>query len=182
MFDPERQRFGVRSYTVIAWSVVSLFAIVTLASLPTCSGRHWTSALPPQFEIGQRLSYGSRQNGAGTCGAVIYQLSYAQTQKVRRRSIEAFPADLKGPDGLQYEQWAETPVPNELYERYILNTAGLPVGLDCSHGTWEKEWRANAEKSGNYYTTNGKALILLQVSDLQVHPNYLAAVGYFYNP
>ncbi|PDT16383.1 hypothetical protein CO670_13590 [Rhizobium sp. J15] len=83
---------------------------------------------------------------------------------------------------MQYEDWANTPVPKEIYERYVLNTAGSPVGLDCSNGTWEKEWRANAEKAGNYYATNGKALILLQASQLQENPNYLAAVGYFYNP
>ncbi|MGO8127005.1 hypothetical protein ACC728_39910, partial [Rhizobium ruizarguesonis] len=57
-----------------------------------------------------------------------------------------------------------------------------PVGLNCSRGTWQKEWRSAAEKAGNYYSTNGKALILLLASELQYNPIYLAAVGYFYNP
>ena len=73
-------------------------------------------------------------------------------------------------------------MPKDIYERYVLKAAGPPVGLDCSNSTWEKEWRANAEKAGNYYATNGKALILLQASQLQVNPNFLATVGYFYNP
>ncbi|MGO6726213.1 hypothetical protein [Rhizobium ruizarguesonis] len=69
----------------------------------------------------------------------------------------------------------------DIYERYVLNAA-YPVGLNCSGGTWQKEWRAAAEKAGNYYSTNGKALILLWASELQYNPIYLAAVGYFYNP
>jgi hypothetical protein len=63
-----------------------------------------------------------------------------------------------------------------------LNTARHPVGLNCRHGTWEKEWRAIAQEAGNYYSANSKALILLQASELQGNPKYLAAVGYFYNP
>jgi hypothetical protein len=184
VFELERERLSVRPYTLISCSVVTLFVIVILASLPTASGGQWTSALPPQFDIGQRLSYGSTQlpNRAGTCGAVIYQLSYTQTQDIRHRGIEAFPSDLRGPDGLKYEDWASTPVPKDIFERYVLNTARPPVGLNCSHGTWEKEWRAIAQEAGNYYSANSKALILLQASELQGNPKYLAAVGYFYNP
>ncbi|MGZ2453246.1 hypothetical protein ACVIRO_006063 [Rhizobium ruizarguesonis] len=183
MFELATERLSVRVYTVISWAVVSLFAIVVFASLPKSMGRQWTSELPSQFEIYQRQAYGSRQlpNGAGTCGAVIYQLSEAQTQKIRRDGVAAFPSDLTGPNGLKYGRWASTPMPQDIYERYVLNAA-YPVGLNCSRGTWQKEWRAAAEKAGNYYSTNGKALILLWASELQYNPIYLAAVGYFYNP
>lgn len=169
---------------VISWAVVSIFAIVIVGLLPKGMGRQWTSALPSQFEINQRLAYGSTQlpNGAGTCGAEIYQLSEAQTQKIRRNGVAAFPSDLIGPDALKYGSWANTPMPKDIYERYVLNAAYPPVGLNCSHGTWEREWRANAQKAGNYYSTNGKALILLQASELQDNPTYLAAIGYFHNP
>jgi len=173
---------SVRHYTLISWSVVSIFVIVILASLPTCMGRQWTSVLPSEYEINQRQAYGSTQLPNGTCGAVIYQLSWAQTQDIRRNGIAALPAGLKGPDRLKYGDWANTPLPEDVFKRYVLSTAHPPVGLDCSHGTWEKEWRAIAQKAGNYYSTNGKALILLQVSHLQDNPDYLAAVGYFYNP
>jgi len=69
-----------------------------------------------------------------------------------------------------------------MFERYVFNSTDSPVGLNCGHGGWEKEWRANAQMAGNYYSTNGKALILLKASELQDHPEYLAALGYFYNP
>lgn len=182
VFELKRQRLSVRPYTLISWSVVSFFVIVILASLPTARGRQWTSALPSQYKINQRQAYGSTGLPNGTCGAVIYQLSWGQTQEIRRNGIAALPAGLQGPDGLKYGDWVNTPVPKNIFERYILNTAPPPVGLNCSHGTWEKEWRANAQKAGNYYSTNGKALILLQASELQDNPMYLAAVGYFYNP
>ncbi|MDR6670099.1 hypothetical protein [Rhizobium sp. 1399] len=183
-FELERKRLSVRPYTLISWSVVSFFAIVILASLPTARGRQWTSVLPSEYNINQRQAHGSTQlpDGAGECGAVIYQLSWSQTQDIRHNGIAALPAGLKGPDGLKYGDWANTPVPKDILERYVLNTAHPPVGLDCSGGTWEKEWRANAQKAGNYYSTDGKALILLQVSHLQDNLNNLAAVGYFYNP
>ncbi|NKL63456.1 hypothetical protein [Rhizobium leguminosarum] len=174
----------MRVYIVISWAVVSIFAIVIVGLLPKGMGRQWTSALPSQFEVNQRLAYGSTQlpNGAGTCGAVIYQLSEAQTQKIRRNGVAAFPSDLIGPDALKYGSWANTPMPKDIYERYVLNAVYPPVGLNCSHGTWEREWRANAQKAGNYYSTNGKALILLEASELQDNPTYLAAIGYFHNP
>ncbi|WP_157179643.1 hypothetical protein [Rhizobium sp. CF142] len=183
-FDIKRKRLSVRPYTLISWSVVSFLMIVILASLPKTIGRQWTSLLPSEYKINQRQAYGSKQlpNGAGTCGAVIYQLSRAQTQDIRRNGVAALPAGLQGPDGLKYGDWANTPVPEDIFERYVLNTAHPPVGLNCSHGSWEKEWRASAQKAGNYYSTNGKALILLQASELQDNPDYLAAVGYFYNP
>ncbi|MDF0697924.1 hypothetical protein PYR71_15715 [Rhizobium sp. MC63] len=174
----------MRPYTLISWSVVSFFVIVIFTSLPIATGRQWASVLPSQYKINQRQAYGSTQlpNGAGTCGAVIYQLSWAQTQDIRRNGVAALPAGLQGPDGFMYGDWANTPVPKDIFERYVLNTAHPPVGLNCSHGSWEKEWRANTQKAGNYYSTNGKALILLQASELQRNPMYLAAVGYFYNP
>jgi hypothetical protein len=184
VFELGRERLSLRPCTPISWSVVSVVVIVILASLPAATGRQWNSALPFQFEIRERVAYGSTQlpERSGNCGAEIYQLSEAQTQEIRRNGIAAFPASLKGPDGLKYADWANTPMPEDVFQRYVLNTAHPPVGLNCSHGSWEKEWRANAQQAGNYYSTNGKALILLQASGLQDNPRYLAAVGYFYNP
>lgn len=174
----------MRVYTMITWAVVSIFSIVILGSLPKSVGRQWVSVLPSQFEINQRLAYGSTQlpNGAGTCGAIIYQLTEAQTREIRRNGVATFPSDLIGPDGLKYGSWANTPIPKDVYERFVLSIGYPPVGLNCSHGTWEKEWRANAQKTGNFYSTNGKALMLLQMSELKDNPKFLAAVGYFHNP
>ncbi|MGO7613608.1 hypothetical protein ACC689_20260 [Rhizobium ruizarguesonis] len=172
----------MRVYTVITWAVVSIFAIAILGSLPKRLGGQWVSVLPSQFEINQRLAYGSTQlpNGVGTCGAIIYQLTETQTREIRRNGVATFPSGLTGPDGLKYADWANTPVPEDVFERFVLSTGYPPVGLNCSHGTWEREWRANAQKAGNFYSTNGKALILLQVSELK--NKFRAAVGYFYNP
>lgn len=164
--------------------VVLIFAVATFTSLSRTMWRHETSLLPAQFTINQSLARGSTQlpDGNGVCGAVIYQLSETQTEEIRQNGAAALPSDLVGLDGLKYGSWGNTPVPKDIFERYVFKSADSPVGLNCGHGGWEKEWRANALTAGNYYSINGKALILLQASELQDHPQYLAAVGYFYNP
>ena len=174
----------MRIYGMITWAVVPIFSIFILGSLPKSLEGQQALVLPSQFDINQRLAYGSKQlpNGRGTCGAEIYQLTVAQTEEIKRNGVATFSSGLKGPDGLKYEAWANTPVPEEIFKRYVLNRGYPPVGLNCSHGTWEKEWRVNAQKTGNFYSTNGKALILLQAAELKSNPNFLAAVGYFYNP
>jgi hypothetical protein len=174
----------VRPYILISCFVVSIFALATFSTLPRNTRDGWNYLLPSQFVINQRLARGSTQlpNGTGVCGAVIYQLSEAQTEGIRRNGAAALPSDLIGPDGLKYGRWGNTPLPRDMFERYVFNSTDSPVGLNCGHGGWEKEWRANAQMAGNYYSTNGKALILLKASELQDHPEYLAALGYFYNP
>lgn len=78
-------------------------------------------------------------------------------------------------------------MPPETFSQYVFNPDRL-VGAKCSHGTWFKDWRANALAPGNYYADNGNSLILIQTQYMGPNqrdssatvPSYY--VGYFYNP
>lgn len=174
----------MRTSTKILWAAALLGSMAILRQLPMRVGPDWVSELPPQFEINKRLAYGSTQlpNGTGVCGATIYQLSKSQSQEIGRSGVATLSGNTRGPDGLKYGDWESTPIPKEVYERYVLHTNDQPVGLSCSHGTWQKEWRIIAQTSNNFYSTNGKSLILLDISENKDNPHRFVQVGYFYNP
>ncbi len=172
----------MRLENIIYWSVGSFFAIMLLPSLFGSMGRQWTSELPSQFDATERMSRGSSSNAERGvyCGAIIYMLSLDQTKDIRSKGVAVFASDLTGPDGLKYGEWKPTPVPQALYDQFVFGPPDHEVGLSCSRISDEKYWRDAAKTVGNYYTTNGKAMMLLNTVQLREHPMAYAQVGYFY--
>lgn len=172
----------MRLENIIYWSVGSFFAIMLLPSLFGSMGRQWTSELPSQFDATERMSRGSSSNTERGlyCGAIIYRLSLDQTKDIRSKGVAVFASALTGPEGLKYGDWKPTPVPKPLYDQFVFGPPDHEVGLSCSRISDEKYWRAAAEAVGNYYATNGEALILLNTVQLRDHPMAYAQVGYFF--
>jgi hypothetical protein len=111
-----------------------------------------------------RAYYGSSPNSAydDRCGAVTYYLSPKTLDEIRRNGLEAFPQTIEI-SPFKFASWAPTPVASDRYGKFIKSSEGL-VGLECSGGSWIKEWSAAARSPGGYYATSDDALLLV-VSD-----------------
>ena len=140
----------------------------------------WTSQLPPQIPTKMRLSFGSSQQDNARCGATVYVMTKSQLELVRIVGAEALPKAMVDQLGSPYSAWKKTPVSAQDFEQYVFNS-GRMVGLNCSHGSWEKEWRTNASSSGGYYTVSDNSLILLNFEKGRGADFRYIEIGIFYN-
>jgi hypothetical protein len=170
------------------WHLAVYSAVIVFAcwALVAITGRsrppRWVSNLPEQLQPEDERAFGSTQleDGRGNCGAIVYSLATEQADQFRRGGIFALPTGMVASNGA-FRSWRNTPVSDVDFNRYIANPASK-VGLNCSHGTWEKDWHAAAIAPGNFYAENGKAMILIDMNAATARPNVIMPVGYFYNP
>jgi hypothetical protein len=176
-----QEGFTYRHYAVMGSLMLLVIIVFILSTLPT--PRQWTSALPPQLQAIERLYYGSTQlaDGRGNCGAVIYRISTEQTKQILHDGPSALPTGMREKDGREFDGWKTTPMPSDVFDRFVVNNSSQ-VGLNCSHGTWEKNWRRTAVAEGNFYTESATSLILLDTQTGKDRPATYIEAGYFYNP